>query len=397
MGTEKRDQNEVYTQAGATDDAVSTPDDQQQLSFFDAAIAPTMNNNSTNTDASEPADTPETRTTSATGEAAPAVSEPSAENADSGACAEADATESQAQAAHAPDECLGQRLRAAREARGLSAEDAAQRLKLPLSVLHSLEMERYDRIGQGIYLRGYLTKYLQLLDLPQVLADRVLKENVELPPLTTSGTVSRPRYLFERYSGSALYLILTAVIIVPAVLLATRAGFDPNVVRITPLDGSEAPTSATTAPAQSTPESYSATSATEQGENKLSSQATPAETPLIASMTPFPQTAHETASSKPADEPPLAPGEHLLRLVFTEPSWVEITATDGQKLEFGLLSAGTARTYHSRQSMDVRLGNVNGASVEVDGKAQDLAPFRHANVARFRLNGGDTEISHSGG
>ena len=33
----------------------------------------------------------------------------------------------------------------------------------------------------------------------------------------------------------------------------------------------------------------------------------------------------------------------------------------------------------------------------IDGKAQDLAPFRHANVAHFKLSGGDVSISHSGG
>ena len=41
-------------------------------------------------------------------------------------------------------------------------------------------------------------------------------------------TISHSRYLFQRYSVSALYLILTGVIIVPAVLLAMRASFEPN-------------------------------------------------------------------------------------------------------------------------------------------------------------------------
>ena len=50
----------------------------------------------------------------------------------------------------------------------------------------------------------------------------------------------------------------------------------------------------------------------------------------------------------------------------------------------------------SDKSIDVRLGNSNGATIEVDGKAQDLTPFRHANVAHFKLSDGDAAISHSG-
>jgi len=90
------------------------------------------------------------------------------------------------------EESLGQRLRAAREARGMQFDEAAHAMRLPLATVQALEADRYERIGEGIYLRSYLSKYLRLLDLPQVLADRVLDQHAELPPLVTSGTISRP-------------------------------------------------------------------------------------------------------------------------------------------------------------------------------------------------------------
>jgi cytoskeleton protein RodZ len=37
--------------------------------------------------------------------------------------------------------------------------------------------------------------------------------------------------------------------------------------------------------------------------------------------------------------------------------------------------------------LSIRLGNADGAGVQVDGKPLDLAPFRHANVAHIRLFG----------
>jgi cytoskeleton protein RodZ len=114
-------------------------------------------------------------------------------------------------------------------------------------------------------------------------------------------------------------------------------------------------------------------------------------------MTPFASTTPSVDTSTVADGTAVPAGQHTLKITLAEPSWVEIAAADGQKLEFGLLTAGTTRIYHSAQTIDARLGNVTGASVEVDGKAQDLTPFRHANVAHFKLSSGDTTISHSGG
>ena len=130
-------------------------------------------------------------------------------------------------------ESLGQRLRAAREARGWSGADVAARLHLPIQIVQTIEADRYDAIGHRIYLRGYLTSYLRLLDLPTILVESVVQQHAEPPPLTTSGTISHSRYLFERYSVSALYLILTGVIIVPAVLLAMRAGLEPKITELT--------------------------------------------------------------------------------------------------------------------------------------------------------------------
>jgi cytoskeleton protein RodZ len=62
-----------------------------------------------------------------------------------------------------------------------------------------------------------------------------------------------------------------------------------------------------------------------------------------------------------------------------------------------LLPAGTVRSYASDKPLDVRLGNCNEASVEIDGKTLDLAPYRHANVAHFKLASGEATLSHSGG
>jgi len=66
-------------------------------------------------------------------------------------------------------------------------------------------------------------------------------------------------------------------------------------------------------------------------------------------------------------------------------SWVEVTGKDGSRMEYGLLPAGSSKTYRSDQPLDVRIGNASGAQLSIDGKAVALSDFQHANVARFRV------------
>lgn len=295
----------------------------------------------------------------------------------------------------AVDASLGQRLRAAREARGLSCDAVSRALKLPITVVKALEAEQFERIGHGVFLRGYLSKYLQLLDLPQVLADRVVQDHAELPPLTTNGTISHPRYLFERYSGSALYLILTGVIVVPAVLLALRAGFDQNQTRITPLDTPPPAIAASVADhAVAAPVADSPVSQPPPRPAAAPAPAKPEEAPLVASMTPFPAAAAESRPSS-VSAPISRPGSHM-HLSLTQASWVEIVDAAGTKIEYGLLPAGSERDYASDQALDIRIGNADGASLTVDGKPLDLATFRRANVAHLKIEDGAASTLHGG-
>ncbi len=86
-------------------------------------------------------------------------------------------------------------------------------------------------------------------------------------------------------------------------------------------------------------------------------------------------------------------GAHTLRLSLKEASWVEVTSASGEKLEYGLLPAGTTRTISSDSVLDVRVGNSGGAEVSLDGQVQDLAPYRHSNVAHFKAFAAGQPIS----
>ncbi|HEY6942492.1 RodZ domain-containing protein [Dokdonella sp.] len=287
---------------------------------------------------------------------------------------------------------LGRRLVAAREKRGLTSADVATRLKLPLRLVERLERDDYAGISDGVFLRGYLSSYARLVGVPEEQVLRVVETHALTAPLVATGTISHTRYLFERYSGSATYLVLTAIIVVPAVWLATHGGIEQNLVRTTPLDpparvalaepgAASMPASTGTAGPVSKPmdanDAPPLSSTTTTPDSPALEQA-----PVVASMTPFPSVA---SSAPEAEGRATGAGAHLIHLKLAEQSWVEITAADGRRLEYGMLAAGSEHSYRSDTQVAVRIGNAQGAQVSVDGNAFDLAQFQRGNVAHFKL------------
>jgi cytoskeleton protein RodZ len=303
---------------------------------------------------------------------------------------------------------LGQRLRAAREHAGWTQADVAARLKLPLNLIGRLESGDYEGVNQGVFLRGYLGNYARLVGVPEALVSQVAAAHTEPVPLVATGTISRSRYLFDRYSVSATYLVLTAIIVVPAVWLATHGGLEQNLARTTPLDPPISTVSVPLRGAQDAAEgssSQEAVTAADAGANLSTDTAPPATTPteqapVIASMTPFaataptpsPATAPAAANAEPsASGATSGSGAHVLQLKLSQQSWVEILAADGRKLEYGILAGGSERSYRSDGPVTIRLGNAQGAEVRSDGSVVDLSPFQRGNVAHvklFGINGG---------
>lgn len=288
---------------------------------------------------------------------------------------------------------FGSRLRAARESRGLDIETCAHALKLPARVLRQLESNQREGIDYAVYLASYIAKYARHLGIDQDAIDAELAQlKREAPTLVATGGMSHSRYLLERYATAATYVVLTAVIVVPMVWLGVRGTLDRDLSHLAPLDAT--PVAQQDAPARAA----SATLAAAAPTPAKPAAPTPAEEqPLLASMAPFPgldggsltPSRPAPAVSAPTATPAAAgPDGHSLTVNLQQASWVEVVAADGSRLEYGILPAGTRKTWSSAQPLEVRIGNVSGAQVSIDGQPVTLDGFRHANVARFRVQDG---------
>lgn len=303
---------------------------------------------------------------------------------------------------HVPDPGFGSRLRAAREARGYTVEACGQALRLPTRLIRQLEAGEYGGIDYQVYLAGYLTKYGRYVGVDEdAIQAELARMTPRQPDLVVTGGVSHSRYLLDRYVTAATYVVLTAVIVVPMVWLGVRGTLDRDMPRLAPLDA--APVAQQDAPSPSPSPSSSSSStlvASTASETRPVAAAPEARTddqqPVLASMAMFPPLDRGAAKSPlatvtaavPAPAPDAAngTGAHGLTLSLPSASWVEVTASDGSRLEYGILPAGTQKSYRSDKTLDVRIGNAAGAQASIDGQPVEIDTYRRANVARFRVD-----------
>jgi cytoskeleton protein RodZ len=246
------------------------------------------------------------------------------------------------------DRGCGARLRKAREAAGLTEADVAARLKMPLSVVKSLEDENWDRLGAPVFVRGQLRSYSRLLGLATAPVHAASGVAPVEPPVLTPRTFTPPmQRLAEQLARRFVYIVLTVVIAVP-VWLATRPHLGVAPQDAAPLELHDTGGMASLAiPTESEPSA------------------------VVASLTPLP--------ARPAVAAALS-------LRFNGDSWVEVTSVDGRMLEQSLVRAGEQRSYATGQVGRIVLGNASSVNVQRNGQVQDLTPYLRANVARFTVS-----------
>ena len=130
----------------------------------------------------------------------------------------------------------GARLRAAREAAGLSIDDVAGRLHMPARVVRSLENEDWSRLGAPVFVRGQMRSYSRLLGLTTApLMDALTVGQVEPTKLVSRTHIPKAQWWAEQIGRRAVYIVLTLSLAIPA-WVATRQHLSTPATAATPLD-----------------------------------------------------------------------------------------------------------------------------------------------------------------
>ena len=219
---------------------------------------------------------------------------------------------------------IGDRLRAAREARGFSLEEAAAQTRIKRAYLEALEREAFSLLPSPAHARGFLRRYARWLGLD---AEALLAEWDGAPVVLPSARPSAMPSMFELAPIPARPAVPWRRLAALGIALLVLAGLF-GVVRTRWL-------------------------------------------PRPSALSPSPTGIAPGAVARPTGTPLPAAGVPLLQLEVTaaEHVWVRILA-DGQVVYQGLLRPGETRTWEARSVIGLETGNAAALQVRLNGRPE---------------------------
>jgi len=269
----------------------------------------------------------------------------------------------------------GPSLRRAREALGMTEQQAAERLNLDTMIVRALENDDLGALGAPVFARGHLRRYGSLVGLPAEAlltayeraanqpAQPSLVPHSRLEMAPVRGRVRWPWAL----GGMLLFLLAAGLVAYVSEFGLTLPRWDPPTA--TP----------TTAALEATGEDAVDFTAPEG-----------AAAPPVAAETEAPAPGGPAAATVVQDQdaaaPVVPPGHVSVGVSFAADSWAEIYDGAGQTVLYDLGRAGTRRTIAAAAPLSVTFGNALGVTLVVNGRATPLPPLPAGqSVARFTI------------
>ncbi|SEQ84913.1 cytoskeleton protein RodZ [Rosenbergiella nectarea] len=317
----------------------------------------------------------------------------------------------------------GERLRQAREAKGMTQQNVAARLCLKLSTVRDIEDDKAPAELAATFLRGYIRSYARLVQIPEA---ELLPEAIQHAPIRPANITPMQNYSLNsrrsRKKRDGLLTTFTWLIIFVVVGLtvawwwqnhkaaqseltnsvstqdnegtgtsqsiplstdpssqqATQSESQPaaNDAQPEPAAQPEATAQASTAPANDTSVTAPATSSTTPAQTSSTTN-----TPAVSTSLPA-QPATPTADN--AQQAPSSPD--ALTLQFTGDCWLEVSDASGKKLFSGLQHSGGALNLTGKLPYHLKIGAPASVSAQFRGQPVDLSRFVHRNqVARLNV------------
>lgn len=277
----------------------------------------------------------------------------------------------------------GARLRHEREARGLSIEQVADKIRIRERIILAIERDDTDSIAP-VYLRGYVKAYAIGLGLdPGELEQEARATAGADPELRSVFDISRKRGFGERWLKASSYLVATALIAALVWQVTQQA-----------VQFSQGPSDiANSEPAPLPGGGVSADQPSEETTARKSTHhaASIASLEKIRSRPAGTDAAAEQAWS--AIKQPVAAEDRgtVIGITVSADSWVEIVDATGTQLEMDLLRGGNQRSYTGEPPFELMLGRASAVVVEYQGEPVDIAPHIRGDVARLTLGTADPE------
>lgn len=276
----------------------------------------------------------------------------------------------------------GQRLKKARELRGLSLDQVVAELRLSRRIIEGMEADDYPSLPEPAFVRGYMRRYAQLVKLsPDDIAarfDESYSADTATPepdvrprnPIQILGDLARPRLRVGRLLSWVSLAVIALLFVgffwarqdssIPA---ASEEKAEPAVSATVPV---------TVAPALPVTPDAAATVAVDE---VLPSPSGPSELPLPVGVGALPVATPMTPAA----------GQDVLGLVVTADSWVSVRDAKGRVLMSAVARAGESLSLAGVAPFAVNVGNAPGIALSLNGKAVDLKPHTRGVVATLTV------------
>lgn len=278
----------------------------------------------------------------------------------------------------------GQRLKKARELRGLSLDQVVAELRLSRRIIEGMESDDYSSLPEPAFVRGYMRRYAQLVKLsPDDIAarfDESYSADTATPqpdvrprnPVQILGDLARPRLRVGRLLSWASLAVIA--------LLFTGffwARQDASISSSSEEQTEPAVSVEVPVPAAPTLPVVPDTVATVEVDGVLPSPSGPSELPLPVGMVAPPVAA-------PASVVPVADSD-VIGLVVTADSWVSVRDARGHVLMSAVARKGETLSLAGVAPFAVSVGNAPGIALSINGKSVDMKPHTRGAVATLTV------------
>ena len=317
----------------------------------------------------------------------------------------------------------GAKLRAAREAAGLSIDAVAHQLKLAPRQVTALEQDDWQRLPGRTFVRGFARNYARFVHLDPDAVLALLPGSDTAPALSRPALAASPRAMGE-IPDERITKPSAARWLVPLLLLAIVGGIGYYELSRTTLhwpalfaslvgERKTAPPAASALPSPAQPADGGTSTAAAKPVDATAPAATMPVTPPTspASSTPMPSAsmpagtgitvlptpsadaasgndASSAASSPSVATVPAAAApatEAPLVLTFKGTSWAEVKDAKGRVVLQMTGGAGMTQTVSALPPLELALGNAPAVAVSFRGQSLDLTAYTRGSVARVSL------------
>jgi cytoskeleton protein RodZ len=264
---------------------------------------------------------------------------------------------------------IGTRLRAAREKKGLTVLQAAEKMHVDPRILESLESEDFAALGAPVYVKGHMRHYAELVGEQPAELQELYTNSTRAAPVQPDLT-HIPRGLPESDAGKLAGPAVVVVVAIAAIgvlwWLLNAPGHKPTVIQDSAQSTAAPKAESDALPTPATPVAVPA----QQGSVGKATKSVVAATATPGAGKSDPAAVRTLASTESSATvpPPTRAKQGELTLKFSSDSWAEVYDASGQRLFYDVGAASSAHTVKGLAPMRVVLGNASGVALEFNGR-----------------------------